>query len=69
MEFRRRMAQSLNSLDTPPSRNGERACSLCREQLWEQLQTILPLIVTQVTNNVNNANNGNGGNGNGGNNG
>ncbi|GJR41083.1 hypothetical protein Tco_1216767 [Tanacetum coccineum] len=40
----------------------------------QQLQTILPQIVTQVTNNVNNANNGNGGNGgsgngNGGNNG
>ncbi|GJT17365.1 hypothetical protein Tco_0876071 [Tanacetum coccineum] len=40
----------------------------------QQLQTILPEIVTQVTNNVNNANNGNrgnggGGNGNGGNNG
>ncbi|GKG07749.1 hypothetical protein Tco_0330718, partial [Tanacetum coccineum] len=35
----------------------------------QQLQTILPQIVTQVTNNVNNANNGNGGNGGGGNNG
>ncbi|GJS50437.1 putative reverse transcriptase domain-containing protein [Tanacetum coccineum] len=37
----------------------------------QQLQTILPQIVTQVTNNVNNANGGNGGggNGNGGNNG
>ncbi|GJX69745.1 putative reverse transcriptase domain-containing protein [Tanacetum coccineum] len=35
----------------------------------QQLQTILPQIVTQVTNNVNNANNGNGGNGNGRNNG
>ncbi|GKF41343.1 hypothetical protein Tco_0124685 [Tanacetum coccineum] len=36
----------------------------------QQLQTILPQIVTQVTNNVNNANaNGGGGNGNGGNNG
>ncbi|GKA97478.1 hypothetical protein Tco_0825372 [Tanacetum coccineum] len=37
----------------------------------QQLQTILPQIVTQVTNNVNNANDngGNGGNGNGGNNG
>ncbi|GKD89437.1 putative reverse transcriptase domain-containing protein [Tanacetum coccineum] len=35
----------------------------------QQLQTILPQIVTQVTNIVNNANNGNGGNGNGGNNG
>nr|GEV09145.1 reverse transcriptase domain-containing protein [Tanacetum cinerariifolium] len=36
----------------------------------QQLQTILPQIVTQVTNNVNNANAGNGGNGrNGGNNG
>ncbi|GJT92007.1 putative reverse transcriptase domain-containing protein [Tanacetum coccineum] len=40
----------------------------------DQLQAILPQIVTQVTNNVNNANNGNGGNGggrngNGGNNG
>ncbi|GJS08622.1 putative reverse transcriptase domain-containing protein [Tanacetum coccineum] len=33
----------------------------------QQLQTILPQIVTQVTNNVNNANNGNGGNGGGGN--
>ncbi|GKC12930.1 putative reverse transcriptase domain-containing protein [Tanacetum coccineum] len=33
----------------------------------QQLQTILPEIVTQVTNNVNNANNGNGGNGGGGN--
>ncbi|GJY02603.1 reverse transcriptase domain-containing protein [Tanacetum coccineum] len=33
----------------------------------QQLQTILPKIVTQVTNNVNNANNGNGGNGGGGN--
>ncbi|GJY29273.1 hypothetical protein Tco_0405040 [Tanacetum coccineum] len=31
----------------------------------QQLQTILPQIVTQVTNNVNNANNGNGGNGGG----
>ncbi|GJU61885.1 reverse transcriptase domain-containing protein [Tanacetum coccineum] len=31
----------------------------------QQLQTILPHIVTQVTNNVNNANNGNGGNGGG----
>ncbi|GJZ19883.1 hypothetical protein Tco_0556473, partial [Tanacetum coccineum] len=29
----------------------------------QQLQTILPQIVTQVTNNVNNANGGNGGNG------
>ncbi|GKF40482.1 hypothetical protein Tco_0120543 [Tanacetum coccineum] len=36
----------------------------------QQLQTILPHIVTQVTNNVNNANGGNGGNSrNGGNNG
>ncbi|GKG02551.1 hypothetical protein Tco_0310187, partial [Tanacetum coccineum] len=36
----------------------------------QQLQTILPQIVTQVTDNVNNANaNGGGGNGNGGNNG
>ncbi|GJZ72405.1 putative reverse transcriptase domain-containing protein [Tanacetum coccineum] len=35
----------------------------------QQLQTILPGIVTQVTNNVNNANNSNGGNGGGGNNG
>ncbi|GJW09720.1 putative reverse transcriptase domain-containing protein [Tanacetum coccineum] len=34
----------------------------------QQLQTILPQIVTHVTNNVNNANNGNGGNGGGGNN-
>ncbi|GKD69159.1 hypothetical protein Tco_1323249 [Tanacetum coccineum] len=34
----------------------------------QQLQTILPQIVSQVTNIVNNANNGNGGNGNGGNN-
>ncbi|GJX08885.1 putative reverse transcriptase domain-containing protein [Tanacetum coccineum] len=33
----------------------------------QQLQTILPQIVTQVTNNVNNANNDNGGNGGGGN--
>ncbi|GJU20971.1 putative reverse transcriptase domain-containing protein [Tanacetum coccineum] len=33
----------------------------------QQLQTILPEIVTQVTNNMNNANNGNGGNGSGGN--
>ncbi|GJQ92513.1 putative reverse transcriptase domain-containing protein [Tanacetum coccineum] len=33
----------------------------------QQLQTILPEIITQVTNNVNNANNGNGGNGGGGN--
>ncbi|GJZ69803.1 putative reverse transcriptase domain-containing protein [Tanacetum coccineum] len=33
----------------------------------QQLQIILPQIVTQVTNNVNNANNGNGGNGGGGN--
>ncbi|GJR07641.1 reverse transcriptase domain-containing protein [Tanacetum coccineum] len=33
----------------------------------QQLQTILPQIITQVTNNVNNANNGNGGNGGGGN--
>ncbi|GJW76917.1 putative reverse transcriptase domain-containing protein [Tanacetum coccineum] len=33
----------------------------------QQLQAILPQIVTQVTNNVNNANNGNGGNGGGGN--
>ncbi|GJU62783.1 putative reverse transcriptase domain-containing protein, partial [Tanacetum coccineum] len=33
----------------------------------QQLQTILPQIVAQVTNNVNNANNGNGGNGGGGN--
>ncbi|GJV01505.1 putative reverse transcriptase domain-containing protein [Tanacetum coccineum] len=35
--------------------------------ITQQLQTILPEIVTQVTNNVNNANNSNGGNGGGGN--